>query len=63
MGTSSGTNVLEKVLTGGGREKGVERRIQTHRDAPASWVTYLAPKSSLIIASMVINHEKNFGIN
>ena len=61
MGTSSGTSVVEKVLIGGGGEKVVDRRVRT-RDSPAM-VTYLAPKSSLIIASIAINHEKNFGIN
>ena len=29
MGTSSGISMVEKVLMGGGEEKGVERRIRT----------------------------------
>ena len=29
MDASSGTSVVEKVLMGGGRERGVERRIWT----------------------------------
>lgn len=54
MGTSSGTVVVEKVLIG--EEEKKEQKKEFELAQFDCLMGYLAPKSSLIIASIVINH-------
>ena len=55
--------MVEKVLIEKIEKKLIKLEYLNLRKLPVLYITYLALKILFIIASIVINHEKKFGVN